>query len=213
MKNKPTLQAAMFAALLAFICTLLMGFGVRSPDPALTLQPSTPVGTAVQFAKVINTYPDHVLRFFSADSLFVISYLIVFAGLFIITSRRTPVLAWIGLGAGLLAGLLDATENTFFINYALLVKNGVLLTDPELPLIYHIANLKWMGAFSAFFAFGLGFPRDELLGWLISTIMVAFPIVGVLGIFSPFLYELRGLFLLVGMPLFALDFWLRVRQE
>jgi hypothetical protein len=31
-------------------------------------------------------------------------------------------------------------------------------------LIYVVANLKWMGAFAALYAFGLAWPRDSRLG-------------------------------------------------
>lgn len=211
MHNKLLFQAAAAAALVAFLCTLVMGFVVRSPDPALSLQPSTPSGTTAEFIKVINTYPQLMLRFFTADSLFVLSYLVVFFGLFVVASERSFPLAWLGLGAGILAAILDATENAFFINYALLVANGVPLTDPELPLIYHIANLKYMAAFAAFYAFGLVFPRQNWLGWVISVLMLAFPLIGVLGNLAPLLYEVRGLFLLVGMALFCWYFLQRTR--
>ncbi len=211
MSNKALYQATAAAALVAFLCTIVMGFVVRSPDPTLSLQPSTPSGTEAEFTRVINDYPQLVLRFFTADSLFVLSYLVVFIGLFAVTSERARTLAWLGLGAGILAAVLDATENTFFINYALLAANGVPLIDPELPLIYYIANLKYMAAFAAFYAFGLVFPRQDWLGWVISVLMLAFPFVGVLGNISPLLYELRGLFLLIGMALFCGYFWRRAR--
>lgn len=212
MHNKLLYQAVAMAALVAFICTLVMGFVVRSPDPSLSLQPSTPSGSEIEFIRVINEYPQPVLRFFTADSLFVLSYLVVFFGLYAVTSERARLLAWLGLGAGILAALLDATENAFFINYALLAVNGVPLATPELPLIYHIANLKYMAAYATFYAFGLVFPRQDWLGWLISVLMLAFPVVGVLGNLSPLLYELRGLFLLVGMALFCVYFWQRSRR-
>ena len=212
MNNKLLYQASAAAALVAFICTIVMGFVVRSPDPALSLQPSTPRGAESEFIRVINDYPQAVLGFFTADSLFVMSYLVVFLGLFTVTAERALPLAWLGLGAGILAGLLDASENAFFINYALLAVNGVPLVDPELPLIYHLANLKYWAAFASFYAFGMAFPRQNRLGWVISALMLAFPLVGVLGILSPLLYELRGLFFLLGMPLFCAYFWLRARS-
>ena len=83
----------------------------------------------------------------------------------------------------------------------------VPLVEPALPLIYVLANLKWMGAFAAFYAFGLVWPRDSRLGWVLSGLMLLFPLVGGLGVALPGLVELRGLFFLVGMPLFAWYFW------
>jgi hypothetical protein len=41
--------------------------------------------------------------------------------------------------------------------------------------------------------------------------MLLFPLVGVLAIFWRVLVGIRGVFLLIGMPLFAWDFWRRSR--
>jgi hypothetical protein len=212
MNNKLLYQACAASALVAFLCTLIMGFVLRSPDPALTLQPSIPSGPESEFMRVVNEYPQAVLRFFTADSLFVMSYLVVFIGLFAVTAERARPLAWLGLGVGGLAALLDASENAFFINYALLAANGVPLVDPELPLIYHLANLKYWAAFAAFYAFGLAFPRQGWLGWLISGLMLAFPLVGVLGIISSLFFQLRGPFFLLGMALFCAFFWRKANE-
>lgn len=165
-----------------------------------------------EFVCPTNEYPELVLRFFAADSLFVLSYTLVFVGLHTVVLGRSCTFAWIGLGAGILAALLDATENAFFIVYALLARNGVPLTEPALPLIYVVANLKWMGAFAAFYAFGLVWPRDSKLEWILSGLMLLFPLAGVLsGVAFPDLERLRGVFLLLGMPLFAWYFWHQAR--
>ena len=118
-----------------------------------------------------------------------------------------------GLGAGLITGILDAVENSFYLTYAFESLHGVQLTDPALPLIYIITNLKWMGAFVAFAAFVLVWPRKGLLEWLISAVMSLFIIIGVLGLVIPELVDYRGLFFFVGMFLFGLYFRQRMRKE
>lgn len=206
MDRKTTYHAAMIAALVALICVAFMGFIIRAPEPNVTLQPSLPAGSLDDFLTPINDYPDITLRFFASDSLFVISYVMVFIGLYTIVATRARTFALLGLGAGILAGFLDALENAYFITYALSALNGSPLAQPELPAIYIIANIKWMAAFVTLAAFGLVWPRSDRFDWTLSILMLAFPLIGVLGIALPDLFIFRGLLFLIGMPLFALYF-------
>lgn len=199
------LRAAAVAAFVAFVAVLLMGFGVTVPDATVSLQPD-PLPPR-EFAVASNRYPDQALAFFAADSLFVLSYLIVFAGLYELTKGRGRVLAVLALGAGILTGLFDATENAHFITYALLVKNGVPLTNPAITLIGILGNLKWMASFATLYGFGLIFPTEGWLNRIVMGLMLLFPLLGVLGVAFPALIEVRGLFFLLGMPLFAFTFW------
>ncbi len=200
-----TRRAAAIAAIIAFVAILIMGFGVTVPEATVRLQPGP--GPVEQFAQASNEYPDQALAFFAADSLFVLSYLLVFVGLYEMTKERGRGLATIALGAGLLTGLFDAAENAHFITYALFVKNGVPLTDPAITTIAILGNLKWMASFATLYAFGLLFPTTGWLNRLTLGLMLLFPLIGVLGVAFPALIELRGLFFLSGMPLFALTFW------
>lgn len=209
MQKNTVFQAAFYAAIVAFVCLMIMAFGIRTPQPGIHLQPSQPTISTSEFVRTVNEYPNLMLRFFTADSLFVLSYLIVFIGLHAAVVARAPTLAWIGLGAGILAALLDATENAFFITYALLAQSGNLLTDPALPLIYVIANLKWMGAFATLYTFGLVWARDNWSGWILSGLMLFAPLFGIMGIAFPHLEAFRGLIFLLGMPLFAWYFYQR----
>ncbi len=210
MERRATLQAAALAAVVAFVCAIFLGFVIREPDAGVSLQPVMP-GPVSEFIRPINEYPELVLRFLATDTLFVLSYLVVFAGLHATVADRARALAIIGLGVGVVTALFDATENAYFIAYAAASLNGVPLTDPNLPIIYVLANLKWMGAFATLGAFGLAWPRENRLDWIISALMLLFVLVGVLGIALPGLIPLRGLFFLVGMPLFAWHFWRQAR--
>jgi hypothetical protein len=207
MQEKTTYLATAIASLVAFICILVMAVIDLGLVPELALQPSTPSGPVSEFVRATNEEPDLALGFFAADTLFVLSYLMVFVGLHAVTGERSRVYAGLGLGAGALAAVLDATENAYFINYALLAKNNVPLVEPALPLIYNLSNLKWMAAFAALYAFGLVWPRNSKLEWLISGLMLLFPVVGAA---SAALLELMmgpPLIFLIGMPLFVWYFW------
>jgi hypothetical protein len=206
-------KAALVAAIAGFFSALYMGFGVSLPVKGVSIQPTLPVASDAGFLRASNEFPHLALRFFTADTFFIISYLLVFLGLFFAVADRVRAFAWMGLGAGILTGVLDSLENSFYITYAFQSLRGIHLTDPALPLIYILTNLKWMGAFVAFAAFALVWPRKGLLGWLISAVMFLFVLIGVLGLVMPVLIGYRGLFFFVGMFLFALFFWRQLRKE
>ena len=204
-EKRTILTAAAFSALLAFMAILIMGFGVTVPEASVRLQPAP--GPVQTFVRASNEYPEQTLAFFAADSLFVLSYLMVFVGLFELTKVRGRALALIGLGAGILTALFDASENAHFITYALLAQNGVPLTDPAILTLGVLGNLKWMSSFATLYAFGLIWPTAGWFNRVLIGLMLLFPLVGVLGVAFPGLVEMRGLFFLLGMPLFALAFW------
>ena len=211
MDKKQVLQAATIASVVAFIAVIAQAAAGFSLPQGVQVQPAFPVPLE-QFVRASNEFPDTALGFFGADSLFVLSYVLAFVGLYVVTAERARPFALVGLGLGIFTALMDASENAFFITYALGAKNGIPLTNPDVPLIYILANLKWMGSFATLYAFGLVLPRDGWLSWLISALMLVFPVVGVLGIANPSLIVVRGLFFLVGMPLFAAYFWQRSRE-
>ena len=207
MENKTLLYAGMIAALVAFLAALMMGFGVPLPAGEVTWQPSYPPTALADFVRPITAYPDQMLRFFAADSLFVMSYLMVFAALYGVMPGRVRPLALVGFGAGILTALFDATENGFFITYALLARQATPLPDPPLTLIFMLSYLKWAASFTTLYAYGLVLPRNTRLSWVVDGLMLLFSLVGVLSIAWPGLTDLRGLFLLLGMALFAAYFW------
>jgi hypothetical protein len=175
------------------------------------LQPNVPAQPLAQFLRPLQTQPEAMLRFFAADSLLVLSYAVIFVGLALIAARQSPWLARFGLGFGLLGAALDALENAHFITYASLASAGEMVAEPALVLVAVIGNLKWMGAFAALLAFGLVWPRSSKLDWVLKTLMLAFPIIGVVGVAVPALVAVRSLFFLVGFPLFAWRFWRELR--
>ena len=211
MHTETTMRAAAAAALLAFIGLIIILLNAFFPDASIQVQPSTPSGPVSEFVRATNLYPQQVLRAFAGDSLFILGYAVVFIGLHAVTAPQSRPLALLGLNASLLAASLDAGENAFFITYALLAQSGVPLTEPDLPLIYIFANLKWMTAFAGVLAFALAFPRKSGLEWIIFVLLLSFPLVGVAGFAFPALEPLRLLPFLIGMPLLAFYFWKRLR--
>lgn len=212
MQKQAVYLATTIASGIACICILVMAIIDIALAPEVVIQPSIPSGTISEFVRATNEEPGFALGFFAADTLLVLSYLMVFVGLHSIARDRSSAYAGLGLGAGILAAFLDATENAYFINYALLAKHNIPLTEPALPLIYNVANLKWMASFASLYAFGLVWPRTRKLEWLISGLMLLFPLVGAISVAFPDLFLGRLVIFLVGMLLFVWYFWGKSRR-
>lgn len=212
MEKKNVFRIAFIATLVALICFLIMGFGIPKTASIASLQPSDIAVQESEFVRPTNEVPALVLRFFAAGSLFVLCGILLYLGMYTAVVERNRLFACVGLGVGLVTVLQDATENAFFINYAMLSLNGVPLTEPALPLIYILANLKIMGSYAGFFIFGFACPRDSKLGWVLSSLMLLYPLSGVLGIAITNLRLLPGVILLLCLPLFAWYFWQQARR-
>ncbi|NWF69893.1 MAG: hypothetical protein HXY40_12480 [Chloroflexi bacterium] len=209
MSAKTPFGAAAFAtllALLAIVGSILASSGLPA---GVFLQPyGLP---AENFVRGINEHNAATLFFFASDTLFPLSYLLVFVGLYAATAERGGLYARVALGAGVLTALLDVTENALFISLALLAYNGVPAAEPPLLLVYALTTLKWTAAFATFYAFALVFPRGTWFEWLIAALMLAFPLFGALSVAQPALIVWRGLFMLGGMILLGVYFVLRYR--
>jgi hypothetical protein len=212
MDKRLVYQTGAFAALIALAGALAQAAAVFSAPAGVQLQPSAPLPPA-EFMLASSQYAQTTLAFFTADTIFIFGYMIVFAGLYAVTAPRARVIALLALGAGLATGLFDHVENGFFITYAQSYQAGVPILEPDSPTLHLITHLKWIGAFTALLAYGLIFPRELWRERLIVALMLLFPLVGALGIALPELVPVRGLFFLIGMPLFAFDFWMRSRAE
>lgn len=210
MDRRVIFQGAAFAAVVAFVAIITQAAAAFSLPAGVQVQPGLPLGTS-EFLVASTEFSDTTLGFFGADTLFVLSYLIVFAGLYARTKGTARPFALIGLLAGIFTALMDSVENGYFITYALAGRAGVPAPAPDFMLPYLLGHLKWAGAFVTLFAFAVGFPRETLLEKALLALMLLFSLVGVLGIANPALVALRGLFFLGGMPLFAVYFWQQSR--
>lgn len=87
METKKVFYIFFAAALIAFVCELFMGYCLLLTELRINFQPSHPIGTVPDFMRPIMKYPKLVLQFFATDSLFVLSYLVVFVGLFTVVHQ------------------------------------------------------------------------------------------------------------------------------
>lgn len=203
--NRISYQAAMFGAILAFIAIIFQLISVGQ-----FVSPATPQPYGLSAETVtsgLQDFTESSLLFFAADTLFPLTYLLVFLGLFTATKQRAFAFALMALILGVLTCLIDSAENAMFISLALMDWNGTALPQVDVWLLGLVTTLKWTLAFGTLLFFGLIFPRQTLLEWIITILMILFALFGVLSIAQPALIPFRGLFFLIGMPLFAWYFW------
>jgi hypothetical protein len=209
MERKAIFGAAAVAAFVALASIIGMMVATSGLPAGVTVQPY-----GIDSAQVLSTmtsYTDSTLLFFSSDTLFPISYALVFVGIYAITAERARPLALVGIGTGILTALFDVSENALFITYALMIRSGATVAA-DVVSIYVLTTLKWTMAFATFYSFGLAFPRGRWFEWLITALMLIFPLWGAATTALPDLIPTRGLFMLGGMLLLGVYFIYRFRE-
>jgi len=206
--NKNSFRAGSIAAAIAWCC----GIGSALVARGLNVQPTETVATSQEILSMAREHAGTLLGFMAFDTIFVIGYVTVFAVVFLACAKEDRLIAGIGLGAGILAGLSDMTENALYVVYGIgAVHNNAELT-PWLPLHYLATGVKWMAAFTAVGMQLLVFPRRTGLERSIVAVMATFPVLGAVSIAWPALAPLRAIFFVIGMPMLAVYFNKRGRE-
>jgi hypothetical protein len=201
MDKAASLRAGAIAASIGWLAAIAMTVLSKGVD----LQVTQTVEPQEKLVDVIRGQPGLLLDYMSLDTLFVISYLVVFGALFLCVPVGGRLTAALGLGFGILAGVSDMIENVLYIVYGLGSLHGASIA-PALPFHYYVSQLKWIAAFTSIGLTTLVFPRRSLLEWLIVLVMATFPLGGALSIARPELAPLRAIFFVVGLPLLAILF-------
>lgn len=199
----------------AAIVALLAGMGtavVSGGLPLWVMQPSEMPQARVEFLRDLSQHAPAALRFFGADFVFIITYVIVFATLFEVTASRSRTIAMVALGAGILGALFDLVENASFITYAWGSMRGADFIEPAVPLAYYITNFKESLIGISIVMFGTIFPRRTSLEWILSVLMILLAPLDATAIAYPDLKELPSLLFVVALPLMSIYFLLRFRS-
>lgn len=207
--SKNSFHAGSIAAATGWVC----GIGSAVVARGLNIQPTETVATRQEILAMAQQHTSTLLGFMAFDTLFVISYVTVSAAIFLAIAKEDRLIGGIGLGAGILGGLADMTENAMYIVYATAALHGNTELTPSLPLHYYITGMKWMGGFAALGMQLLVFPRSTKLERTIVAVMCTFPIGGALSIAWPELMPLRFLFALICLPLLVIYFRKRASMQ
>jgi hypothetical protein len=197
MDKRKIFTLSLIGSITAAISILYLGLGIPLPDSVISLQPSDAAVPAAKFLIPINEYPGLMLRFMTADSFLILGGILLYLGMYTVVSEKSRLIAAAGLGIGLLTILLDSSENAFLISYAQQSNNGFAVTNPAVPLLFVIANLKMVGSYAGFLIFGLAWPRQSKLEWTLSSVMILYTVTGVLSIVLSELILLIGIIIMV----------------
>lgn len=202
-------RAGFVAAVVAWCCGIASAIVARG----LNIQPTETVATSGDILAMARDHTTTLLGFMAFDTIFVIGYVTVFAVTLLAIPKEDRLIGGIGLGAGILAGLSDMTENALYVVYALAAVNHNMELTPWLPLHYLATGVKWMAAFTAVGMQLLVFPRRTALERTIVGVMCTFPVLGAVSIAWPALAPLRAIFFVVGLPLLAVYFRKRANES
>jgi hypothetical protein len=206
--NSNSFRAGSIAAVIAWCC----GIGSALVAHGLPVQPTETVATSQEILAMARDHTGTLLGFMAFDTIFVIGYVAVFAAIFLAIAPEDRLIGGIGLGAGILAGLADMTENALYIVYAFAAHYSNSELTPWLPFHYLATGVKWLAAFTAVGMLLLVFPRRTALERSIVAVMSTFPVLGAVSVAVPGLAPLRALFFVIGLPLLAVYFRQRASE-
>ena len=169
-------------------------------------QPSETPATVAAMIAPTNEHPDAAVAYFTLDTAFVISFTLVFVGLYVFTRDRAPAFSRFALAAGVFTGLMDAVENAIYWSYAMQASAGVPLADAENRLLFVLTNLKLAGFFATYFTFALIFPRRSRLEAAASLVMLLPPTLGLLSLGVRDIAEVRPILFSAPALLLAMVF-------
>ncbi len=207
----PTLQIASLAAVIMLTAASSLGVLLLFVTGELGFfQPSETPGPRNAFSYPTNSHPDAAIAYFTLDTAFVISFTLVFVGLYAFTRERARPYAAFALAAGVFTGVTDAIENAIYWSYAMQAHAGVALEDVDVRLLSVLTNLKLVGFFATYLTFALLFPRRSRLELAALCLMTLPPTLGLLSMGVRDLADLRPL--LFSSPALPLAFVFATRQ-
>lgn len=112
------------------------------------------------------------LAWLGLDSVLIIGYVTIFAGLYAATNSRYSLLAKIGLGAAITGGTLDFIENSYLASIALGATSGADLSNQPILLLVAICYLKTVASGVALAFLGMAFMRTTKLQKALSGMMI-----------------------------------------
>jgi hypothetical protein len=193
--------------LAALILTTMMAAGLAAgPDSTELLQPTDPE----RVSDLMSEYGSVVKANIVLDDLFALAYTGAFLGLAALVWLQSRWLAGIAMFFALATAVLDFTENAHLMTMALGIVGEADLTGSALAELNVITQLKYSASHIAAFLFGVGLPRRDRLGWIVTVLLFAFVVVSTIA----FALEQAGLIrILLMWLLLVLGGWLAWRES
>ena len=193
--------------LAALILTMMMAIGLAAgPESTELLQPTDPD----RVSDLMSEYGSVVKANIILDDLFALAYTGAFLGLAALVWPRSRWLAGIAMFFALATAVLDFTENAHLMTMALGIVGEADLAGGALTELSIITQLKYSASHMAAFLFGMGLPRRNRLGWIVTVLLFVYVVVGTIA----FALEQAGLArILLMWLLLVLGGWLAWRES
>ncbi len=147
------------------------------------------------------------------DNFFIIGYLCIFYGLFLITKERDRVIATVGFALGITTGFTDLIENAFQVALLTGVPNGWVPADSVFSSLWIVMYVKDISSYMAGFVFIVMLlltlrDRQEIqLSKMVFVILLGLYVsLGIISIVEPSFLVFRNLSFMIDMLIGSLLF-------
>lgn len=147
------------------------------------------------------------------DNFFIIGYLCIFYGLFLITKERDRVISMMGFALGLTTGFTDLIENAFQVALLTGVPNGWVPADSVFSSLWIVMYVKDISSYMAGFVFivmlllTLSDHQEIRLSKMVFVILLGLYVcLGVIAIIEPSFLVFRNLSFMIDMLIGSLLF-------
>ncbi len=147
------------------------------------------------------------------DNFFIIGYLCIFYGLFLITKERDRVISMVGFALGLTTGFADLVENALQVALLTGVPNGWVPADSVFSSLWIVMYVKDISSYMAGFIFivmlllSLNDRQEIRLSKMVFVILLGLYVsLGVIAIIEPSFLVFRNLSFMIDMLIGSLLF-------
>ena len=147
------------------------------------------------------------------DNFFIIGYLCIFYGLFLITKERDRVISMMGFALGLTTGISDLIENAFQVALLTGVPNGWVPADSVFSSLWIVMYVKDISSYMAGFVFivmlilSLSDRQEIRLSKMVFVILLGLYVsLGVIAIIEPSFLVFRNLSFMIDLLIGSLLF-------
>ena len=212
-RQNKIIPIAFTASIGAMVCLVgMIGLivAVQGWPPEISFEPNFDYSesAAAAYTELYGSAPTLTLIYFAVDSLFAVGYVLTLIGL---VHLRVEKGAWdniAGYGGAVAVGLFDWADNAILVWITLQASSSTETAQAtflnQALLIAWLHHLKWIMAAGVILLLAFSWPRKTIGGILMALFMLSFSAVVATAFVFTQLAEIRVMYFLVGLILFAI---------
>jgi hypothetical protein len=210
----PRLKVVSIFIFLGFLMTLGMTATTLLNPGGGNLYEVRPIGNVIiDLASSSTLDIDIKLASLVFDNFFIIGYLCIFYGLYLITKEKDHVISMLGLALGLITGFSDLLENALQVALLTGIPNGWVPADHVFSSLWMVMYVKDISSYMAGFVFivmlllSLNIPPEVEISKLVFVLLlVLYVSLGVIAIIEPTFLVFRNLSFMIDLLIASLLF-------